>query len=91
MQAQAYQGYLENGFFHTAGKTIKLPERKNMFVTILEEANEEEVSEESKDNEHELRLAWLLKLETAIDLALTEDFPLIPRSTEMREPINLAD
>ena len=45
MQAQAYEGYLENGFFHTAGKTIKLPERKNMFITILEESNEDVINE----------------------------------------------
>ncbi|MCL2051141.1 MAG: hypothetical protein FWG91_05370 [Lachnospiraceae bacterium] len=82
MQAQAYEGYLENGFFYTAGKRIRLPERKNMFITIPEESGK--IFEESS-NELGLRLDWLRKLESAIELSSQEDFPLITRSLEMRD------
>ena len=37
MQAQAYEGYFENGQFHTAGQTIFIPERRRVFITIFEE------------------------------------------------------
>ena len=34
---QAYEGYFENGRFYTAGKAINIPERKRVFITILDE------------------------------------------------------
>jgi hypothetical protein len=37
MQAQAYEGYFYNGYLHTADKKIKIPERKRVFLTVLEE------------------------------------------------------
>lgn len=37
MQLQAYQGYYENGHFHTEGKKIQLPVRQKM--TIILEGN----------------------------------------------------
>jgi len=41
MQAQAYEGYFENGSFFTAGKAIKIPEKKKVYITILDEAIQE--------------------------------------------------
>jgi len=37
MYAQAYEGYFENGQFHTAGQAIRIPERKRVFLTVLDE------------------------------------------------------
>jgi hypothetical protein len=37
MKAQAYEGYFENGDFYTAGKMISIPERRRVYVTILDE------------------------------------------------------
>ena len=37
MQAQAYEGYFENGNFHTAGKTIRIPEHQRIYITVLDE------------------------------------------------------
>jgi hypothetical protein len=37
MQAQAYDGYFEDGRFFTAGRTIKIPERQRVFLTVLDE------------------------------------------------------
>jgi len=34
---QAYEGYFENGLFYSAGRTICIPEKKRVFITILEE------------------------------------------------------
>ena len=40
---QAYEGYFENGQFYTAGEIIRIPERRRVFLTVLEEpANEAE-------------------------------------------------
>lgn len=37
---QAYQGYFENGKFYTAGRTLPIPERKQIIITILDEKDE---------------------------------------------------
>lgn len=104
MQAQAYEGYFENGKFYTAGRIVNIPERQRVYIRILEEPitdNEnakawQEFSEEIKyqkikDEDQELRIKWLEKLNTAIGLSLNEELPDIPRSTLMREPIGLSD
>ena len=39
---QAYEGYFENGRFYASGKAINIPERKRVFITILEEPAENE-------------------------------------------------
>jgi len=35
MQAQAYEGYFESGKFFTAGKPLRIPERKRVLIAIL--------------------------------------------------------
>ena len=37
MQAQAYEGYFENGRFYTAEQVINLPERRRVYITVLDE------------------------------------------------------
>ena len=37
MQAQAYEGYFKNGLFYTAGRNIRIPERRRAIITILDE------------------------------------------------------
>jgi hypothetical protein len=86
MLEQALEGYMENGLFHTAGRTIKLPERKKLFITIPRDSSDNETK-----NDLSLRLTWLDELETAIELSAGEAFPFITRSTEKRELIDLAD
>ena len=85
---QAYEGYFENGQFYTSGRKIRIPERKRIFLTILEEPP----SQLSNKNEDLKRRAeWLKKLNAAIQLSLDEELPYIPRSTTMREPVDLSD
>ena len=35
MQAQAYEGYFENGQFYASGKIINLPERQKVYIKLL--------------------------------------------------------
>ena len=37
MQAQAYEGYFENGSFFAAGRTINIPERKRVFLAVFDD------------------------------------------------------
>ena len=38
MQAQAYEGYFEGGNFYTAGKSLHIPERRKVYITIFNES-----------------------------------------------------
>jgi hypothetical protein len=40
MQAQAYEGYFKQGSFFSAGKKLRLPENRKIYITILEEPAE---------------------------------------------------
>jgi len=44
---QAYEGYFENGRFHTAGQTIVIPEFRRVFITVLEEPPRQLSSDEN--------------------------------------------
>ena len=46
MQAQAYEGYFENGRFYAAGKAIHIPERQRVFITILDEVRDGAMEEQ---------------------------------------------
>jgi hypothetical protein len=37
MQAQAYEGYFENGHFYTAGRVVNIPERRRAIITLFDE------------------------------------------------------
>jgi len=47
MQAQAYEGYFENGLFFTSGKSMTLPERRRVYITVLDEPVSKNVSSEA--------------------------------------------
>jgi len=34
-QAQAYEGYFNNGKFYVSGKTVHIPERRRILIAIL--------------------------------------------------------
>ena len=34
---QAYEGYFEDGKFHTAGRIIRIPERRRAIINILDD------------------------------------------------------
>ncbi|MCL2054553.1 MAG: hypothetical protein FWG90_09025 [Oscillospiraceae bacterium] len=42
MQAQAYEGYFKNGSFFTAGQTMRIPENRRIYITILDEPARDE-------------------------------------------------
>jgi hypothetical protein len=86
MQAQVYEGYFENGSFLAAGQTIHIPERKMVYITILGEPTE--VVTESSD--YERRMDWLKRLDEAIRLSADEELQYIPRSQQMRPPVDFA-
>ena len=37
MQVIAYEGYFDNGNFYTSGKVLRIPERRRVVITILDE------------------------------------------------------
>ena len=102
---QAYEGYFENGQFYPVVKTANRPGRQRAFLMVLNESAESlkpkgtegfleglnRLTKEAASEEKELRAAWLKKLDAAINLSLDENIPDIPRSTLMREPLDLAD
>ena len=48
---QAYEGYFENGQFHTAGSIIRIPERRRAIVNILEDEVIEAKTKSQRQNE----------------------------------------
>jgi len=38
VDAQVYEGFFKNGIFHTADRTIIIPEERKTYITILSEA-----------------------------------------------------
>jgi len=82
---EAVEGYFENGRFITKGNLVRVPERRRVIITILDEVAE------SKREDKELRAAWIKELNTAISLSVEEELPDIQRSKLMREPIDLSD
>jgi len=56
MQAQAYEGYFENGCFYAAGRPISIPERRRVYITILDEpVSDKENAEAWQDFLEEIR------------------------------------
>ena len=50
MQAKVYEGYFENGKFYTAGQVIHLPERKKLFIRVLDEPLNDDHDYEDDDD-----------------------------------------
>ena len=54
---QAYEGYFENGCFYAAGKEIHFPERRRVYITVLDEPiNVNDNAEAWKEFLREIRL-----------------------------------
>ena len=90
---QAYQGHFENGCFYVSGQQINLPEKRQVILTILEEQEQEKktTAYEMTEQEKERRKAWLEELGRIISQSTNEELLYNPRSTTMREPVNLTD
>lgn len=101
MQAQAYEGYIENGHIYTQKKNLPITGRKRVIIAIPDEPEDEftensdsffiEYKHLSKEEDMERRLAWLDRLDKAMELACNEELVYIPRSDEMRKPTILTD
>ena len=50
MQVVAYDGYFDNGNFYASGKVIRIPERRRVVITILDESQSTE-SEDARKRE----------------------------------------
>jgi len=97
---QAINGYLENGRF-TPNDMISLPIRTDAILVIKEQAKPKDHKkawadfmdglDEVQKEDKELRAAWLERLDKALRLSENEELPDFPRSTFMREPVNLAE
>ena len=106
MQAQAYEGYFENGRFYTAGRVISIPERRRVTITVMDEpvdagnAKEKEIAfweafdqlaKDVKDEDKAQRAEGIKRLDQAIRAALDEELPDFKRQPHMREPIELSE
>jgi len=86
MQLQAYKGYFENGNFYTAGKSIHIPERRQVILTILEEYPTQDIDtlenhEEDMEKIRQKRLAFMGCMDGKVWMADDFDEPL----EEMKE------
>ena len=55
MQVVAYDGYFDNGNFYASGKIIRLPERRRVVITILDESQSTETESEDARKREVLR------------------------------------
>ena len=59
MQAQAYEGYFKQGSFFTAGKQLRIPENRKVYITILEEPIEALTQSKAEKKPRELMFGFL--------------------------------
>ena len=83
MQVQAFEGYWENGSFYSLGQPILITGRQRAILTLLNEP-----VREIQAIPNESRIVWLNRLNEAIENSMDEELPDIPRSREMRPPVN---
>ena len=69
MQARAYEGYFEGGQFYTAGKPLRIPERRRVYITVLDAPTQEDTTTDWVDE-----LERMVKEDTSEKLRI-EDFP----------------
>ena len=84
MQAQAYEGYFENGSFYTAGRTMNLPERKRVFIMVLNEPEQYDIASHNVSQ----RLKVLEELNAMVDASADEEVPIFER-VRLRREVNL--
>jgi hypothetical protein len=67
---QAYEGYFENGQFYTAGRILRIPERRRAIVNILDDEISQDIEERLKEFD---------AIAQAIEAAADEPMPEIER------------
>ena len=79
MQASAYEGYFSNGLFYTMGRAVLIPEKRRVFITILDEIINETAyaSTEQNASEQEWLDDFFSILSTATNELNENDFPHI--------------
>ena len=45
MQALAYEGYFDNGRFYAFGKTVQVPERRRVVITVMEDIQKSDIAQ----------------------------------------------
>ena len=70
-------------FLDMTFKTDRVRVRKNDRIITIEPIENKK--------EHELRAAWINRLNSAINLSSDEELPDIPRETFMRTPVDLSE
>jgi len=85
MQAQAYEGYFESGKFYTAGKPLRIPERRKVYITIFNEPVQNTIPETAPN--------WLGELHQLLEESGDEKLNIedFPRMDFGREPISFSD
>ncbi len=89
MQAQAlqsYEGYIRDGLVYPVGELPPFKNDRRVYILI---PNEPEPTISASDKEK--RLARLAKLHQSIENSMDEELNYIPRSAEMRTPIDLSE
>ena len=86
MQAQAYEGYFENGCFFSGGQAVRIPEKKRVYITILNEpVQENEAFSKSENDDKEAKSKALKEIFASIN-ACDEEIPdTFPRVNFNRE------
>jgi len=85
MQAQAYEGYFESGKFYTAGKPLRIPERRKVLITIFDEP--------VQNASHATAPKWLGELHQLLENSGDEKLSMedFPRMDFGREPLVFSD
>jgi len=107
MQVQAYIGYWENERFYPVEKPLHKPGRQKAILTFIEETLLEPIQQEEVTatipsefmplvakigvEAAQRRINWLNRLEASVQSSADEELVYIPRSKEMRPPLNFGD
>jgi ribosomal protein L10 len=107
MQVQAYVGYWENERFYPLEQPVRKAGKQKAILTFLDDSSSEPVPQSIQKSEipseftslaekvgvikAQERIDWLNRLEAAVEQSLDEEMVYIPRSKEMRQPLNFGD
>ena len=85
MQAQAYEGYFESGMFYSAGKPLRIPERRKVYITVLDEP--------TQVNTPTTAPSWLEEFHRLLEASGDEKFCMedFPRMDFGRDPTIFSD
>ena len=104
MQVQAYVGYWENERFYPLDKPVRMVGKQKAILTFLDDDSSEPIAQPIQKSEipsefnslvekvgtkkARERIDWINRLEAAVEQSLDEELVYIPRSKEMRQPLN---